>query len=108
MSVSTHPTPQPGTEEYEPVFAGKTLEQLSEILTRYPTKQAALLPALWLGAQGRGRVSHPHKAEGGEGLGVAPPDVEGVVTVYTMYHKHPGGEHFVAGGTTPPGKKFRA
>src|SRR2546428_14169583 len=48
MSVGAHPTPQPGTEEYQPVFVGKTLEQLSEILARYPTKQAALLPALWL------------------------------------------------------------
>ncbi len=41
MSVSAHPTPQPGTEEYHPVFVGKTLEQLGEILKRYPTKQAA-------------------------------------------------------------------
>ena len=45
MSVSAHPTPQPGTEEYHPVFVGKTLEQLGAILTRYPTKQAALLAA---------------------------------------------------------------
>ena len=29
-----------GMEEYQAVFAGKSLERLQEILTRYPTKQA--------------------------------------------------------------------
>src|SRR2546429_8611582 len=91
MSVSAHPTPQPGTEEYHPVFVGKTLEQLGEILTRYPTKQAALLPALWLGQEGRGWVSDRNKAGGGGGVGVAPPDGEGGGGVFTLYHPHPGG-----------------
>src|SRR3989475_6244756 len=45
------------TQEYAPVFTGKTLERLQEILTRYPTKQAALLPALWLVQGERGWIS---------------------------------------------------
>src|SRR2546422_5174719 len=80
MSVSAHPTPQPGTEEYHPVFVGKTLEQLGEILTRYPTKQAALLPALWLVQQARGWIFDRNMAGGAGGLGVTPPYVKGVVT----------------------------
>ena len=34
------------TTANEPVFTGKRRAKLDEILKRYPTKQAALLPAL--------------------------------------------------------------
>src|SRR2546425_4965974 len=78
MSVSAHPTPQPGTEEYHPVFVGKTLEQLGEILTRYPAKQAALLPALWLVQQARGWISDRNMTEVAEVLGLTPAYVKGV------------------------------
>ena len=33
-------------EPHEPVFVGERRKQLDELLTRYPTKMAALLPAL--------------------------------------------------------------
>src|SRR5256712_6668754 len=102
MSVSAHPTPQPGTEEYHPVFVGKTLEQLGEILTRYPTKQAALLPALWLVQQARGWISDRNMAEVAEVLGLTPAYVKGVVTFYTMYHQHPVGKYFIQVCTTSP------
>src|SRR5256885_6277096 len=108
MSVSAHPTPQPGTEKYHPVFVGKTLEQLGEILTRYPTKQAALLPALWLVQEARGWVSDRNMGGVAEGLGLTPAYVKGVVTVYTMYHQHPGGEHFGPVWTTSPCNVCRA
>ena len=39
---------------YEPVFVGKRRAELDELLTRYPTKQAALLPALWMVQEDRG------------------------------------------------------
>ncbi len=84
MSVGAHPTQPPGTEEYQPVFVGKTLEQLSEIFTRYPTKQAALLPALWLVQQARGWISDRNMAEVAEVLGLTAAYVKGVVTFYTM------------------------
>src|SRR5213596_4163149 len=102
MSVSAHPTPQPGTEEYRSVFVGKTLEQLGEILTRYPTKQAALLPALWLVQEARGWISDRNMAEVAEVLGLTPAYVKGVVTFYTMYHQHPVGKNFVQVCTTSP------
>ena len=90
------------TQEYAPVFTGKTLERLQQILTRYPTKQAALLPALWLVQQERGWISDRNMAEVGEVLGVTPAYVKGVVTFYTMYHQHPVGENFVQVCTTSP------
>jgi len=90
------------TQEYALVFTGKTLERLQEILTRYPTKQAALLPALWLVQGERGWISDRNMAEVGEVLGLTPAYVKGVVTFYTMYHQHPVGTNFVQVCTTSP------
>ena len=96
MSAASH------VEEYEPVFAGKTLERLEEILTRYPTKQAALLPALWLAQEARGWISDRTMVEVAEVLGLTPAYVKGVVTFYTLYHQHPVGKYFVQVCTTSP------
>jgi len=43
-------------EQYAPVFASGSARrrELDEILTRYPTKMAALLPALWMVQHERG------------------------------------------------------
>ena len=100
MSVTAHPAP--GTEEYQPVFTGKILDQLHEILTRYPAKQAALLPALWLVQQARGWISDRNMTEVAEVLGLTPAYVKGVVTFYTMFHQHPVGKRFVQVCTTSP------
>ena len=100
MSGAAHPPP--GIEAVQPVFVGKTLAELQRILTRYPTKQAALLPALWLVQGARGWISDRDVAEVAEVLGLTPAYVKGVVTFYTMYHQHPVGEHFVQVCTTSP------
>ncbi|OLC05463.1 MAG: hypothetical protein AUH46_02425 [Gemmatimonadetes bacterium 13_1_40CM_70_15] len=90
------------TQEYQAVFAGKTRAQLDEILTRYPAKQAALLPALWLVQRERGWISDRSMTEVAEVLGLTPAYVKGVVTFYTMYHQHPVGKNFVQVCTTSP------
>jgi len=89
-------------EEYRPVFTGKTLDRLREVFTRYPTKAAAMLPALWLVQEARGWVSDRSMVEVGELLGVTPAHVRGVVTFYTMFHQHPVGRNFVQVCTTSP------
>lgn len=99
MSTGHAPT---GTEAYVPVFTGKTQAELETILKRYPTKQAALLPALWLVQRERGWISDRHMAEVALVLEVTPAHVKGVVTFYTMYHQHPVGRHFVQVCTTTP------
>ena len=99
--MSTVPVPA-GTEPYLPVFTGKTRAELDTILKRYQTKQAALLPALWLVQRERGWISDPNMAEVAEVLDVTPAHVKGVVTFYTMYHQHPVGTHFVQVCTTTP------
>ncbi|MBX6330839.1 MAG: NAD(P)H-dependent oxidoreductase subunit E [Gemmatimonadaceae bacterium] len=87
---------------YEPVFVGAVKDELTEILGRYPTKMAALLPALWIVQRERGWVSDSAMAEVAQLLDLTPAYVKGVVTFYTMYHQHPVGKYFVQVCTTSP------
>ena len=89
-------------EPYEKVFVGGKRAELDEILSRYPTRMAALLPALWMVQEARGWVSEAGMAEVAELLDVTPAYVKGVVTFYTMYHQHPVGRHFIQVCTTSP------
>lgn len=91
-----------GHAPYEPVFVGKRKQDLDAILVRYPTKQAALLPALWMVQEDRGWVSEEAMTEVAAVLDITPAYVKGVVTFYTMYHQHPVGRHFIQICTTSP------
>ncbi len=90
------------TGEYEPIFAGERRKRLDDVLTCYPTKRAALLPALWIVQQTHGWISDEAMTEVGHVLGVTAAYVKGVVTFYTMYHQHPVGRHFIQVCTTTP------
>jgi NADH-quinone oxidoreductase E subunit len=89
---------------YEPVFAAGTAPraELDELLTRYPTKMAGLLPALWIVQRERGWVSDEAMAEVADALDLTGAYVKGVVTFYTMYHQHPVGRYFIQVCTTTP------
>jgi NADH-quinone oxidoreductase E subunit len=87
---------------YTPVFAGAARQELDGIIARYPTKMAALLPALWIVQRERGWVSGEAMAEVAQVLELTPAYVKGVVTFYTMYHQHPVGTHFIQVCTTSP------
>ena len=87
---------------HEPVLVGATRARLEALFPKYPTKQACLLPALWLVQEARGWISEPAMAEVAEVLGLTPAYVKGVVTFYTMYHTHPVGRHFIQVCTTSP------
>ncbi len=91
-----------GHEPYVPVFTGAVRAELDAILSRYPTKMAALLPALWLVQRERGWVPTAGMAEVAQVLDLTPAYVKGVVTFYTMYHQHPVGTHFIQVCTTTP------
>jgi NADH-quinone oxidoreductase E subunit len=97
-SMTTHAAPIP----YEPVFVGARRQELDAVLSRYPTKMAALLPALWMVQDDRGWVSEEAMSEVASVLDLTPAYVKGVVTFYTMYHQHPVGRHFVQVCTTSP------
>lgn len=89
-------------EAYVKVFTGAPRKELDELLTRYPTKMAALLPALWIVQRERGWISEDGIAEVGDVLELTPAYVKGVVTFYTMYHRHPVGKYFIQVCTTSP------
>ncbi|MEO8194831.1 MAG: NADH-quinone oxidoreductase subunit NuoE [Gemmatimonadales bacterium] len=91
-----------GNEPYVPVFTGESLRELQTLLGRYPTKMAALLPALWIVQRERGWVSDAAMAEVADVLELTPAYVKGVVTFYTMYHQHPVGKYFIQVCTTSP------
>ena len=87
---------------HEPVFVGARRHDLDAILLKYPTKMAALLPALWIVQEARGWVSEGGMAEVAALLDLSPAYVKGVVSFYTMYHQHPVGKYFVQVCTTTP------
>ena len=100
-AISTTPHGH-SSEPFVPVFTGETRAQLDALMERYPTKMAALLPALWMVQEARGWVSPEAMAEVGQVLGLTAAYVKGVVTFYTMYHQHPVGKHFIQVCTTTP------
>jgi len=77
------------------LFEGAYKERFEKILTRYPTKQAALLPALALAQEIRGFVSPESMDRVAELLELSPAYVRGVATFYTMYNKAPVGRYLV-------------
>ncbi len=87
---------------YKPVFTGDRRAELDELLTRYPTKMAALLPALWIVQREHSWVSEEAMVEVADLLDLTPAYVKGVVTFYTMYHQHPVGRYFIQVCTTSP------
>ena len=78
-----------------PLFEGPYRERFEKILTRYPDKQAALLPALNLAEELRGHLSPETMDRVAELLELAPAYVRGVATFYTMYNKRPVGAYLV-------------
>jgi NADH-quinone oxidoreductase E subunit len=78
-----------------PLFEGAYQERFEKILSRYPSKQAALLPALGLAQEIRGYVSPASMDRVAELLDLSPAYVRGVATFYTMYNKAPVGRYLV-------------
>ena len=85
-------------EEKDPeahLFEGPYETRFEKMLTRYPTKQAALLPVLNLAQEVRGHVSPETMDRVAELLELSAAYVRGVATFYTMYNKRPVGRHLV-------------
>lgn len=68
--------------------------QIDDIVSRYPNKKAALLPALWVAQEAYGgQLTREAQAEIADYLGMPRAEVEGVATYYTMYNKEAVGRH---------------
>jgi NADH-quinone oxidoreductase E subunit len=92
---ATHPYMLAEKNPDAELFEGEYQERFEKILTRYPTKQAALLPALGLAQELRGYVSPESMDRVAELLELSPAYVRGVATFYTMYNKAPVGRYLV-------------
>ncbi len=77
------------------VFSREAHERIEKILTRYPTKQAALLPVLWVAQETWGWISKEAAEEVARILELPPAHVDGVLTFYTMYNLQPVGKNLL-------------
>ena len=76
-------------------FPPEALARIDRILSRYPTKQAALLPVLWVAQETWGWISREAAEEVARILELSPAHVSGVLTFYTMYNLEPVGRHLL-------------
>lgn len=79
----------------EVMFSEDALREYRELLAHYPTRQAALLPTLWIAQREFGWLS-PEAQQYVAGLMELPPaHVRAVVSFYTMFHRRPVGKHLL-------------
>ena len=76
-------------------FTQENLDKIKDILKKYPTKKAAVMPVLYLGQEQNGWVSKEVMVEVATVLEITEEEVFGVVTFYTMFYEKPVGQkHF--------------
>ena len=76
-------------------FSPETLKKFEETVSRYPKKEAAMLPVLYLAQQEFGYLSPEAIDYIAKLMGQAPARVHGVVSFYTMYNMKPIGRHHI-------------
>ena len=74
-----------------PRFSDAALAEYRDILTRYPTRRAALMPTLWLAQREFGWLSEAVHAYVAELMELPVAWVTSVTSFYTMYWKEPTG-----------------
>lgn len=97
VSSLTERPKAPRPDEIELRFSPRAVRELEHLLTHYPDKKSAMLPALWIAQREYGGWL-PREAllEVAVRLGRSYAEVEGVATFYTMYHVgHPVGRHVI-------------
>jgi NADH-quinone oxidoreductase E subunit len=91
----TYPYMLARKEPEAPLFEGPYRARFDKLVSRYPDKRAALLPALNLAQEVRGHVSPETMDEVASLLGLDHAYVRGVTTFYTMYNRTPVGRHLI-------------
>jgi NADH-quinone oxidoreductase E subunit len=76
-------------------FSEEVYKKFEEILTRYPTKRAAILPTFWLAQQEFGYLSPETLEYVGQLLDLSPAYVGAVASFYTMFNREPVGKFHV-------------
>lgn len=87
------PAPQAAPQR-EHRFSPEAVAELEEIISHYPEKKAAMLPALWIAQREYGGWLPPQAMqEVADRLERPFVEVEAVATFYTMYNIRPRGRH---------------
>ncbi|HEX6176636.1 MAG TPA: NADH-quinone oxidoreductase subunit NuoE [Candidatus Binatia bacterium] len=76
-------------------FSPETLKKFEETVSRYPKKEAAMLPVLYRAQQEFGYLSPEAIDYVAKLMGQSPAKVHGVVSFYTMYNMKPIGRHHI-------------
>ncbi|HUC98567.1 MAG TPA: NADH-quinone oxidoreductase subunit NuoE [Candidatus Polarisedimenticolaceae bacterium] len=76
-------------------FSPETVKKFEETVSRYPKKEAAMLPVLYLAQQEFGYLSPEAIDYVAKLMGQSPAKVHGVVSFYTMYNMKPIGRHHI-------------
>ncbi len=73
-------------------FSEAALAEYRELLTHYPTRQAALLPTLWIAQREFGWLGGDAQLYVAKLMELPPAHVRAVVTFYTMFYQQPVGK----------------
>ncbi|MFH1262353.1 MAG: NAD(P)H-dependent oxidoreductase subunit E [Pseudomonadota bacterium] len=76
-------------------FTPAAERRFEEIVARYPKRDAALLPVLWLAQEEFGHLSLEVRELVAEKIGVSLARVESVVSFYTLYTMKKAGKHHI-------------
>ena len=76
-------------------FSPETLKKFAETVARYPKKEAAMLPVLYLAQEEFGHLGPEAIEYVAKLMGQAPARVRGVVSFYTMFNTKPIGRHHI-------------
>lgn len=83
---------KPATDDADqPVLSEAVKEKIRAFIPRYPTKRAALLPALHIVQNTYGRIGHRVMRDVAELLEIAPSEVLDTVSFYTHFWTQPRG-----------------
>jgi len=76
-------------------FSPETLKQFEATVARYPKKEAAMLPVLYLAQREFGHLGAEAIEYVAKLMDQAPARVQGVVSFYTLYNMKPIGRHHI-------------
>ena len=79
----------------ETKFSDQSEQRIQETLKKYPAKQAALLPVLWIAQEQFEWISEEVMELVAKRLELSPAHVYGVVTFYTMFRRKPVGKYHI-------------
>lgn len=102
-AVASGGEPWPATPPAEPVIGDAERQRIADLVSRYPDKRAALIPALHIAQRRCGGWLPDYAIEAvADELELPASEVYGVVTFYDLFHQKPVGRHRIRVCTNLP------